>query len=139
MGKTKVNSKRSKNNVLQHSPTKNRVFTTHRICCVNTMSNFTCMQGIFFVLMLCSILCIQFLAEGSLTRLNNFSILAISFSGPLAFSQNKKKKILSDTVIKLLKTSPLYNWADQKLVDWSKNGATKRDAYTTSRVIKDSK
>ena len=28
----------------------------------------------------------QFFAEGSLTRLNNFSIFAISFSGPFAFS-----------------------------------------------------
>lgn len=39
MVETIVNSKRSKNNVLQHSPTKKRVFTTHTICCVNTMSN----------------------------------------------------------------------------------------------------
>jgi len=44
--------------------------------------------------MLCSILCIQFLAEGSLTRLSNFSILAISFSGPLAFSWIKYKKTI---------------------------------------------
>ena len=38
MGKTIVNSKRSKNNVV-HSPTKNRVFTTHGTCCGNAMSN----------------------------------------------------------------------------------------------------
>lgn len=36
---------------------------------------------------------IQFLAEGSLTRLKSFSIFAISFSGPLAFSWNREKTL----------------------------------------------
>lgn len=38
---------------------------------------------------------IQFLAEGSLTRLRSFSIFAISFSGPLAFSWNREKRYTS--------------------------------------------